>query len=107
MRPRGLAHITGGGLPGNLDRILPQGLAAHLDPKAWPLPPIFSLIQEQGQVARAEMFRTFNMGIGMVAAVAAEAAAEWQAALEAEGLPTYVIGEVVPAIGQDELVTIL
>jgi len=65
-RLRGIAHITGGGLPGNLPRILPQGLAARLHQGAWPAPPIFRLIQERGNVAEDEMYRAFNMGLGMV-----------------------------------------
>jgi phosphoribosylformylglycinamidine cyclo-ligase len=71
-RARGLAHITGGGLPGNVNRILPPGLAARLDPHSWPLPPIFPLLQERGQIATREMFRAFNMGAGMVLACAPE-----------------------------------
>jgi phosphoribosylformylglycinamidine cyclo-ligase len=63
----GLAHITGGGLPGNLPRMLPDGLAARLDPANWPLPAIFQEISRQGLPA-AELYRTFNMGIGMVLA---------------------------------------
>ncbi len=61
---RGMAHITGGGLPGNLPRVLPSGLQAEIDPNAWMEPPIFDLISELGEVRRSEMFRTFNMGIG-------------------------------------------
>ena len=65
-RLKGIAHITGGGLPGNVPRILPEGLAARLHKGAWPAPPIFRLIQERGNVAEDEMYRTFNMGLGMV-----------------------------------------
>jgi phosphoribosylformylglycinamidine cyclo-ligase len=65
-RLKGIAHITGGGLPGNLPRILPEGLAARLREGSWPVPPIFRLIQERGNVAEDEMYRTFNMGLGMV-----------------------------------------
>jgi phosphoribosylformylglycinamidine cyclo-ligase len=63
---KGLAHITGGGLIGNVPRVLPDGLTAKFDSQSWPVPPIFSLIQRQGNVDRAEMYRVFNMGIGMV-----------------------------------------
>ena len=74
----GIAHITGGGIPGNLPRILPegpstgsgQGLAARLRRGSWPVQPIFRLIQEQGKVAEDEMYRTFNMGLGMILACA-------------------------------------
>ncbi len=67
---RGIAHITGGGLPGNVPRILPQGLAARIDKSAWQVPPIFRLIRERGRIAEEEMYRTFNMGLGLVLAVA-------------------------------------
>jgi phosphoribosylformylglycinamidine cyclo-ligase len=63
---KGLAHITGGGLPGNVPRVLPPGLAARFNKDSWPVPPIFSLIQRQGNVPTSEMYRVFNMGIGMV-----------------------------------------
>jgi len=63
---KGIAHITGGGLPGNLPRILPEGVAARLHKGGWPAPPIFRLIQERGSVAKDEMYRAFNMGLGMV-----------------------------------------
>ena len=63
---KGMAHITGGGLIGNVPRVLPEGLTAQFDNKSWDIPSIFQLIQRQGEVARDEMFRVFNMGIGMV-----------------------------------------
>ena len=63
---KGMAHITGGGLVGNVPRVLPQGLMAQFHAKAWTVPPIFQLIQQRGNVARDEMYRVFNMGIGMV-----------------------------------------
>jgi phosphoribosylformylglycinamidine cyclo-ligase len=62
---KGLAHITGGGLIDNVPRILPQGLTARFDGRSWTVPPIFGLIQERGKVSRLEMYRVFNMGIGM------------------------------------------
>ena len=63
---RPLAHITGGGLVGNVTRVMPQYLMAEIDPKSWDVPPIFNFIQKQGNIATAEMFTVFNMGIGMV-----------------------------------------
>ena len=63
---RGMAHITGGGLLENVPRILPAGLSGRFQLGSWPVPPVFSLIQEKGPVAQREMFRTFNMGLGMV-----------------------------------------
>ena len=66
---KGIAHITGGGLIDNVPRMLPDGLGARLDRAAWPAPPIFDLIQREGGIDEAEMFRTFNMGLGLVLAV--------------------------------------
>jgi len=71
-RLKGIAHITGGGIPGNLPRILPEGLAARLRRGSWPVQPIFRLIQERGNVAEDEMYRTFNMGLGMMVVCAPE-----------------------------------
>jgi phosphoribosylformylglycinamidine cyclo-ligase len=64
---KGLAHITGGGITENLPRTLPEGCAAEVDLSAWSTPPLFRLIQDRGGIAREEMFRAFNMGVGMVA----------------------------------------
>jgi phosphoribosylformylglycinamidine cyclo-ligase len=63
---RGMAHITGGGMTDNLPRVLPTGCAAHINRGAWTVPPIFRFLQEQGNVAADEMFRAFNMGIGLI-----------------------------------------
>lgn len=63
---KGLAHITGGGLIGNVPRVLPENLAARFDSRSWSMPPIFELIQKRGDVDRDEMYHVFNMGIGMV-----------------------------------------
>jgi phosphoribosylformylglycinamidine cyclo-ligase len=63
---KGLAHITGGGITENLPRTLPEGCAAEIDLHAWSVPPIFGLLQERGHIARDEMFRTFNMGVGLI-----------------------------------------
>jgi phosphoribosylformylglycinamidine cyclo-ligase len=71
-RINGLAHITGGGIPGNLSRIFPEGLAADLDRTSWETPPLFDLIQRTGNVSDEEMSRAFNMGVAVVIAVAEE-----------------------------------
>ena len=71
---KGLAHITGGGFIGNIPRILPQGLAARINKKSWTIPPIFKLIQRKGNIADTEMYRVFNMGIGMAIVCAPESA---------------------------------
>jgi phosphoribosylformylglycinamidine cyclo-ligase len=93
---RALAHITGGGLPENLPRVLPDGLGARLDAKAWELPGVFRWLAAQGEVGPDELARTFNCGIGMAAVVPKDAA---QAALEHlrdAGAPGAVaIGEIV------------
>jgi phosphoribosylformylglycinamidine cyclo-ligase len=73
---KGLAHITGGGFEGNIPRVLPPGLAARLDRSSWSVPPIFALIQDKGSVADAEMYRVFNMGVGMVVICSREDAAQ-------------------------------
>jgi len=67
---RGLAHITGGGITENLPRVLPEGCAAEIDRRSWSVPPIFRLLQQHGRIADEEMFRTFNMGIGLIVACA-------------------------------------
>lgn len=90
-RLHGIAHITGGGIPGNLPRIFPDHLGAHLDAASWRVPPLFDLIQRTGNVDTSEMFRTFNMGVGIIVAVAPPDAAEVQAALEG----AWRIGEVI------------
>ena len=90
---KGLAHITGGGFIDNIPRILPEGLAALVRRGSWQVPPLFQLIQRLGAVSEAEMFRVFNMGIGMVAVVPAEEATK---ALALAGPGAALIGEIVP-----------
>ncbi|MFQ5471875.1 MAG: AIR synthase-related protein, partial [Dehalococcoidia bacterium] len=88
---RGFAHITGGGLPGNVPRILPDGLAARIDRRKWEIPALFKLIQERGNVIDDEMFGTFNMGVGAVLAVAPDDVPDF-----CQKLPeAFTIGEVV------------
>ncbi len=97
---KGLAHITGGGLVGNVPRTLPKGLAARLDSKKWQTPPIFDLIQKKGDVDTAEMYRVFNMGIGMAVVCAPEKLKKLTKSLpEAE-----VIGEVVRQKGEARVI---
>jgi phosphoribosylformylglycinamidine cyclo-ligase len=90
----GLAHITGGGLTDNLPRILPKGCHAFLRVGSWEIPPLFQVLQEQGEVETEEMFRVFNMGIGMVLAVAAKQVGEVLAILRQEGQKAAPIGTV-------------
>ncbi len=91
---RGLVHITGGGFYDNIPRVLPAGCGVTIDASAWPMPPIFHLLQEWGQVAWPEMFRTFNMGIGMILAVPANEAEAVRKDLAGRGERSYIIGEV-------------
>ncbi|MDI7274719.1 MAG: phosphoribosylformylglycinamidine cyclo-ligase [Anaerolineae bacterium] len=97
VRIKGMAHITGGGFDDNLPRVLPTGVGVHLDPASWPVPPLFRLIQEKGRVQEAEMYRVFNMGIGLVAFVAP---ADVGAALESADGGAWVIGEAVPTTAE-------
>jgi phosphoribosylformylglycinamidine cyclo-ligase len=96
---RGLAHVTGGGLTENLPRILPAGAGAEIDLGAWALPAVFAWLREAGGVAEAEMLKTFNCGIGMVAVVAAERAEAVAKVLEGAGEAPIAIGRVVPGAG--------
>jgi phosphoribosylformylglycinamidine cyclo-ligase len=90
----GMAHITGGGFIENVPRMLPQGLQAEIDYGTWPIPPIFDLLQEVGELNRTEMFNIFNMGIGMVLAVNEEILPEVVQLLEGNGEKAYLIGRV-------------
>jgi phosphoribosylformylglycinamidine cyclo-ligase len=90
-----LAHITGGGLLENVPRVLPPGCAVEMDSSAWPCPPIFDAVQRLGDVPRDEMYRTFNMGIGMVLIVAPYYAESVAGQLSREGEQVAVIGRVV------------
>jgi phosphoribosylformylglycinamidine cyclo-ligase len=94
-----LAHITGGGFPGNIPRVLPDGLGARVHKGSWPVPALFRLIQKGGSVAEEEMFRTFNMGIGMVVIVAPEDHHDVEHSLERRGETSFVIGSVVKGRG--------
>jgi phosphoribosylformylglycinamidine cyclo-ligase len=92
---KALAHITGGGFPDNIPRVLPKGLGARLDLERVPVPPIFRWLADVGTVAEPEMLRTFNCGIGMVAVVAAGEADAVASALVREGEAVVRMGEVV------------
>jgi phosphoribosylformylglycinamidine cyclo-ligase len=94
---RGIAHITGGGLPGNVPRTLPAGLAARLDPERWPMPSVMRLFGALGGLEDDELRATFNGGLGMVVVVAPEAVEVTIARLASEGIVAWHVGEVVPA----------
>ena len=96
---RALAHITGGGLPGNIPRVLPEDLGARIRRGSWEIPALFRLIQTAGGVSDQEMFRTFNMGVGMVIAVRPDDLHDVEHSLERRGETSFVIGSVVRASG--------
>ncbi len=102
-----LAHITGGGFPDNLPRVLPKGLAAALDVSTFEVPPVFSWLAMAGGVAEAEMLRTFNCGIGMVVVASREGVEDVEAALREAGERPLRIGELIEAASdQHRVVTI-
>jgi phosphoribosylformylglycinamidine cyclo-ligase len=90
----GLAHITGGGIAGNLVRILPQDCMATVDPGTWELPPLFRILQQAGQISTQEMREVFNLGVGLVAVLPPDAVAAAQAAATRNGVTTWVMGEI-------------
>jgi phosphoribosylformylglycinamidine cyclo-ligase len=90
----GIAHITGGGIPGNLVRILPRGCRARISRGAWPVPSLFALIQERGKVANDEMFRTFNMGLGLLLVVSERDADSAVGHLQRSGERAWIVGAV-------------
>jgi phosphoribosylformylglycinamidine cyclo-ligase len=96
---RALAHITGGGFPGNIPRVLPDGLGAVVRRGSWDVPPLFRMIQGGGGVSDEEMYRTFNMGIGMVVVVAPGDLHDVEHSLERRGETSFVIGAVVATPG--------
>ncbi len=102
-RLHALAHITGGGLPGNLDRALPPELDARVRLESWEVPNLFRVLGDAGGVERAEMFRAFNMGVGMVALCAQSDADSVIAAANTAGVPAWILGDVVDGTGRVQL----
>jgi phosphoribosylformylglycinamidine cyclo-ligase len=97
---KGIAHITGGGITDNLPRILPRGCAARVDPTAWTVPPVFQLLQSRGDIATSEMFRAFNMGIGLLIVCSAATRDELVRRLaEAGEADAAIVGTVVAGDG--------
>ncbi len=97
---KGLAHITGGGITDNLPRILPPGTAAIVRKGSWPILPIFAYLQEKGEIDDAEMYRTFNMGIGMILVVSPEDEAAVRGQLSSRGESCYEIGSIIAGDGK-------
>jgi phosphoribosylformylglycinamidine cyclo-ligase len=93
-RVHGLAHITGGGIAGNLVRILPEDCVASVDPSAWEVPPLFSLLQQAGQISTQEMRDVFNLGVGLVAVLPPATVPAAQAVATRDGVTTWVMGEI-------------
>ncbi|MBI2848335.1 MAG: phosphoribosylformylglycinamidine cyclo-ligase, partial [Chloroflexi bacterium] len=93
---KGIAHITGGGIIGNISRILPRGMMARMDSKAWTVLPVFDLLQKQGNVEKREMYRVFNMGIGMAVVCSPDNVSRLTQALP----EARIIGEIVPRKGR-------
>ncbi len=94
-----LAHITGGGLLENIPRVMPDNTRAHIQKSAWQLPPVFQWLQDKGNVAQTEMYRTFNCGIGMTIMVSAKDQQDTLACLQQQGLSPIVLGKVEAANG--------
>ena len=95
-----MAHITGGGLPGNLNRALPPTLDAVVDTTSWEIPNVYRQLERAGGVDRREMFRTFNMGVGMVVIVAESDAADLIQASRARGVSAWRLGHITQGSGQ-------
>jgi len=94
-----MAHITGGGLPGNVDRAIPSSLDARIDRSSWEVPLVFRVLQEAGKVEPAEMYRTFNMGVGMVVICAPPDVENVLAAASLAEVPAWVLGSLSPGTG--------
>ncbi|MDD6373800.1 MAG: phosphoribosylformylglycinamidine cyclo-ligase [Bifidobacteriaceae bacterium] len=100
---KGVAHITGGGFIENIPRMIPAGLAAHIELGTWPVLPIFPVIEKAGAIDHMEMYNIFNMGVGMVIAVDSARADETLALLKDSGEKAYVIGSIVKQDGDDRV----
>ncbi|MGI8527085.1 MAG: phosphoribosylformylglycinamidine cyclo-ligase [Pseudolabrys sp.] len=97
---KALCHITGGGFPDNIPRVLPEGLGARIDLAKVPVLPVFKWLAETGGIAQGEMLRTFNCGVGMIAVCARADAAKVSAAFKEAGETAFVIGEITKAAGE-------
>jgi phosphoribosylformylglycinamidine cyclo-ligase len=97
---KGMAHITGGGVTGNLNRILPSNTDALIEKSTWKVPPVFHFLQAEGNIDETEMFRAFNMGVGFVLVVSADIADSLLSRLDTLGEPGFRIGEIVKGSGK-------
>jgi phosphoribosylformylglycinamidine cyclo-ligase len=98
----GMAHITGGGITGNLPRVIPRGCKARIRKNSWPVPPIFRVIQEGGAIQEKEMLRTFNNGIGMILAIPPHKAEKALERLQKMGEKAFLIGEIAKGRSKGE-----
>ena len=92
-----MAHITGGGLPENLPRCLPSGLAPSVDPSSWPRPELFAWLKQNGDIPERDLWHTFNMGVGFCLVLPEEAVAQALDVCRQLNLPAWCIGEVKPS----------
>ena len=99
-RIHGMAHITGGGLPGNVVRVLPDSLDAEIGASSWEIPNLFRQLEQAGDVSRAEMYRTFNMGVGMVVITDEASMPSIEASCASAHIATYRLGRIVRGTGQ-------
>jgi phosphoribosylformylglycinamidine cyclo-ligase len=95
-----MAHITGGGLPGNLNRVLPSNMDAVVETGSWKVPNLFQVLAEEGTVERDEMFRAFNMGVGMVVISGTAESSRIQQHAAAQGVPAWTMGTVAKGSGR-------
>ncbi len=107
VKVSGMAHITGGGFPGNIPRVLPDSCRVLIRKGSWELPPIFQMLKREAGLNDDEMFRTFNMGVGMVVVVPPDQAHKALDILKARGVESFVLGEVVPRESGDEAISIV
>ena len=105
--PHGMAHITGGGITGNLPRIIPKGYKAVIRKGTWDVPPIFPFLQERGNISEDEMYKTFNNGIGMILVIPPKDAQKVMARLQALGEKGFIIGEIVKADKPEEAIALV
>jgi phosphoribosylformylglycinamidine cyclo-ligase len=94
IRIEAMAHITGGGFYENIPRVLPPGVSAIVEMGSWPIPPIFRKIQKSGQVTDQEMFRTFNMGVGMVLIISPQSVHRAMSFFKEKGIKSWIIGQI-------------
>ena len=104
---KGLAHITGGGLTGNIPRVLPENVSAHINPTSWPRPALFSWLEQAGPVSSQEMWNVFNCGIGMVIVVNTTDITQAKKILESHGEKVFEMGTIQPRNAQEEQVVFI